>query len=387
MQSGGIDVSFSSVCFTDAYTGTVVGSQGSIYRTTDGGGIWKQQYFNGPRLLSVGFSDTENGYATGYEAIILHTTDGGKTWAEQFRNGFYYWFHTISVTDVNHATAVGQGGRVLRTTDAGANWTLQSENPGYNLYGVDFIDNNNGTAVGDHGTILHTVNGGTNWTTQESNSPESTLYSVSFLDLNNGLAVGSGTDSILILKTNDGGQNWEKISNSITETLYGVQFVTSQVAYTVGNIGIIYKSVDGGNNWVKQDSGRTSGLSSVSFINENIGTAVGEDGTILHTTNGGVTYTGIEASHSVSSGNILSQNYPNPFTETTTITWQLPKDSPVILKVYDFTGREVKTLVDGNQAKGEHKVKFDLPGLPAGVYFYRLRLNGKVETKKMVYLK
>ncbi|MDO9255028.1 MAG: T9SS type A sorting domain-containing protein [Bacteroidales bacterium] len=83
----------------------------------------------------------------------------------------------------------------------------------------------------------------------------------------------------------------------------------------------------------------------------------------------------------------LYQSYPNPFTESTTIIWQLPKDAHVILKVYDFTGREVKMLVDSEQAKGEHKVKFDATGLPAGVYFYQLRANRKVETKKMVYLK
>jgi len=86
----------------------------------------------------------------------------------------------------------------------------------------------------------------------------------------------------------------------------------------------------------------------------------------------------------VSSRIILTQNYPNPFAETTIITWQLPKDAHVILKVYDFTGREVKTLVNCEQAKGEHKVNFDATGLPAGVYFYQLRANGRVETKKMI---
>lgn len=86
------------------------------------------------------------------------------------------------------------------------------------------------------------------------------------------------------------------------------------------------------------------------------------------------------------SGIILKQNFPNPFKETSTISWQLPKDSHVVLKVYDFTGREMKTLVDSEQARGEHKVEFEASGLPAGIYFYQLRANGKVVTKKMVYL-
>jgi hypothetical protein len=80
----------------------------------------------------------------------------------------------------------------------------------------------------------------------------------------------------------------------------------------------------------------------------------------------------------------LCQNYPNPFINSTTITWQQPEKAHVVLKVYDFTDREVKTLVDSEQAKGEHKIKFDASGLPAGIYFFQFRANGRFETKKMI---
>jgi len=81
---------------------------------------------------------------------------------------------------------------------------------------------------------------------------------------------------------------------------------------------------------------------------------------------------------------ILNQNHPNPFKETTTLTWQLPGDSYVVLKVYDYIGREVRTLVNCNQARGEHIIKFDATGLPAGVYFYQLSANGMFCTNKMI---
>ena len=80
----------------------------------------------------------------------------------------------------------------------------------------------------------------------------------------------------------------------------------------------------------------------------------------------------------------LKQNYPNPFVETTTISWQLPEMAHVALKVYDFAGREVETLVDGKQTKGHHWVNFDASGLPAGVYLCRLQANGNIETIKML---
>jgi hypothetical protein len=83
----------------------------------------------------------------------------------------------------------------------------------------------------------------------------------------------------------------------------------------------------------------------------------------------------------------LNQNYPNPFNKTTTISWQLPQDSHIVLKVFDFTSREVKTLVDCDQAEGEHQVTFNAADLPAGVYFYLLQANGSVEIKKMIVIK
>jgi len=84
---------------------------------------------------------------------------------------------------------------------------------------------------------------------------------------------------------------------------------------------------------------------------------------------------------------VLNQNYPNPFTETTTINWQIPKDAHVVVKVYDYMGREVKTIVDCDKAKGEHSANFNASDLPAGACFYQLNVNGIIETKKMVHVK
>jgi hypothetical protein len=91
--------------------------------------------------------------------------------------------------------------------------------------------------------------------------------------------------------------------------------------------------------------------------------------------------------NAISSESILSQNYPNPFRENTIITWQLPGDAHVVLKVYDFIGREVKTLEDCNQVKGKHSVNFNASELPPGVYFYQLNAGEFIQTKKCYYLK
>ncbi len=61
-----------------------------------------------------------------------------------------------------------------------------------------------------------------------------------------------------------------------------------------------------------------------------------------------------------SSGGIaLSQSYPNPFCLATTIAYQLQSYTGVTLKIYDIKGREIRTLVSGNQYAGNHSVKWD----------------------------
>ncbi len=83
----------------------------------------------------------------------------------------------------------------------------------------------------------------------------------------------------------------------------------------------------------------------------------------------------------------LQQNYPNPFNPASIISYRLSAAVHVTLMVYDVLGREVKTIVDEKQTRGNHEVVFDGGGLPSGVYFYQLRTAAFVMTKKMVMVK
>jgi hypothetical protein len=83
----------------------------------------------------------------------------------------------------------------------------------------------------------------------------------------------------------------------------------------------------------------------------------------------------------------LEQNYPNPFYSKTEISWNIVNPGHGELKILDFTGREVITLANAYFTVGKHKVNFYTNDLPAGVYFYQIRLNGLVETRKMSHLK
>ncbi len=83
----------------------------------------------------------------------------------------------------------------------------------------------------------------------------------------------------------------------------------------------------------------------------------------------------------------LKQNYPNPFNPQTKIKYSISKSSLVTLKVYDTLGREVAEIVNKIQQPGNYEVEFNAEQLSSGIYFYELRANDLVITKKMILLK
>ena len=83
----------------------------------------------------------------------------------------------------------------------------------------------------------------------------------------------------------------------------------------------------------------------------------------------------------------LSQNYPNPFNPMTTIKYSVSKNCYVSLQVYDLLGKEVATLFKGTCQVGNYDVSFDGSGLSNGVYFYQMKSDNFIETKKLVLIK
>jgi uncharacterized protein YigE (DUF2233 family) len=113
-----------------------------------------------------------------------------------------------------------------------------------------------------------------------------------------------------------------------------------------------------------------------------------------------------EAATSIDDGNNLpekfqlEQNYPNPFNSQTVIRYSIPTPPLsssylkgrsevgfVSLKVFDFLGREVATLVNKYQNAGNYEVKFDASELPSGIYLYRLENGSFSQTKKLIFVK
>ncbi|MDZ7622924.1 MAG: FG-GAP-like repeat-containing protein [Ignavibacteriaceae bacterium] len=91
---------------------------------------------------------------------------------------------------------------------------------------------------------------------------------------------------------------------------------------------------------------------------------------------------------------VLYQNYPNPFNPSTKISWQIPASlnpskggTLVTLKIYDILGKEVATLVNEELSNGVYEIEYDASRLSSGVYYYQLKAENFIQTKKMVLVR
>jgi hypothetical protein len=83
----------------------------------------------------------------------------------------------------------------------------------------------------------------------------------------------------------------------------------------------------------------------------------------------------------------LKQNYPNPFNPKTIISYSVPEESFVTIKIFDLLGREVALLLNERKTQGVYQIEFDASGLSSGIYVYSLSSGNVLLTKKMAVLK
>lgn len=346
----GLDI---CIAMLDSMNGWIADDSSRIYKTSDSGITWKlQREFNylDPNttldpLKGIHFFNKDIGCSVGGNGYITATANGGKAWNSKISHTSNT-LYDIFVASKNKAWAVGEGGTIIVTSDSCKSWSFQTCPVNVTLRKVAFIDTLNGYILGDNGIILKTSNGGVLW--QLESSPSSSLNSIEFVD--------------------------------------------NQMGWVIANNGKIFRTLDGGNQWESQESGVQSNLINMDFINNYSGIIVGENGIILTTSNGGVTSSlENENPNSFIKTFELQQNFPNPFNPTTTISFSIPNDEKVLLKVYDILGKEVAVLVNEERPAGKYEVNFSATdgasSLASGVYIYKLQAGSFTAYKKLMLLK
>ena len=190
----------------------------------------------------------------GNNGTILHTDDGGRNWTQQTSNAKES-LNSVAFVTPQLGWAVGNGGIVLRTQDGGSHWTSGGEDGLEGLSSVAFVSSQLGWAAGmlvqagGHGIILHTEDGGKSWNsqiTQINGDDIDQPISVTFATPQLGWAVG---DNGAILHTEDGGKSWNPQASNTKESLLSIAFVTPLMGWVVGEGGAILHTDDGGKSW------------------------------------------------------------------------------------------------------------------------------------------
>jgi gliding motility-associated-like protein len=271
--------------FISQDTGFIVGS-GILRVTHDGGYNW-QNVQNAPspipplRGLTFLKGDKKYGWAVGGRKL-LYTTNKGITWNE-VEAANQNSFNSVYFSTNNNGWIVGDGANTFRSTGSNLSPWGAIGGAGPDLRKLFFINENRGWVVGDNGRLLRTDNGSAvsvQWGYKGVNTTDK-YRDVFFIDENIGWVAGQRNLEGLVLRTMDGGENWDAIKIPSVTSLQGVQFINKDTGWVVGWDGAIYRTDDGGINWNKEDSGTDSPLLSVFFFDAQHGWAVGYNGTII----------------------------------------------------------------------------------------------------------
>jgi photosystem II stability/assembly factor-like uncharacterized protein len=348
LSFAGTAQNLNAVCFVNNKTGFLASTNDTIYKTSDGGVTWYYRYFLGIQADNIQFLDSLTGFAFAINVFSV-TTNGGANWSNSpapTSGGFYF---LNSLTGWTTYYSGGGNSQLMKTTNGGANWTMQLSTTNFRImYDVFFINQNTGWVSGYRHLIEKTTDGGASWVVQNDLESAGGLYSIYFKDENTGWTVGD---------------------------------------YYSSNATSCYYTTNGGSNWLKENSVTSGGrIEKVRFSSPTNGWIAGQYGKVFKTDNAGG-LTGISNAAAAPEKFELSQNYPNPFNPSTKISFAIPKTGFVSLKVYDVTGKEVRTLVNDLKSAGNYSVDFNASNLSSGIYFYRIESEGFSRTMKMILVK
>lgn len=204
----------------------------------------------------------------------------------------------VYFTSEDDGWIAGDNGYLASTQDGGRSWTKHDLKTTETINEIYFRNEKNGYLVAGRKMFL-TSDAGRTWRETvlfspgdfRTGTPE--FLSIRFADKKVGIVVGSVLNrneqviDSLVMRTEDGGETWQRISVPSKLELFHLDFVGDSKVWVVGDRGVILHSDDGGKTWQKQESGTARTLYNVDFRDSKDGYAVGGRGTILRTENGG----------------------------------------------------------------------------------------------------
>lgn len=398
----------------------------------------------GGNVYVTGYSRSGSAFGTEDYITIKYDSLGVQKWAERYNgpgnagdqgqalavdlygNVFVtgYSYHSSTGATIDYAT--------IKYNQAGAQQWLQRYNgpSDSNDFGYAIAVDNSGNAYvtgasyglgtnSDYTTIKYSASGSQEWVTRYNGPGNSSDNAVSIVVSNTGIiyitgysvANETGLDYATVKYNSAGIEQWVQRYNG-----YGTNFDYAKCVvldkyeniYITGwspgentsdDYATIKYSPSGERQWVMRYNGPAS-LSDFGYClavdtlmnvyvtgRINKGNYDYDFATIKYSQVTGIR----KLSNSAPPKFLLYQNYPNPFNSSTNIRFEIPdsksENENFALKIYDYLGREVSSLVSELLSPGVYEIQFNADNLPTGIYFYRLHTHNLSQTKPMLLLK
>ncbi len=294
-----------AVYFLNEKKGWVVGGNGTILATEDGGVNWtKLKSPTEDNLTDVVFLSEQEGWilceSDRYSAVngqprsyLLHSTDGGSDWQRVYLDSsdIDLRISRIIFGAEDKGLIFGELGTLYSTIDKGIRWVGKAPPSRFLLLGGVILNSQQSVLVGASSTIVYTEDGGKVWQKailkdRQSTNHGNTLQeqekirftSVSFINQQKGFAVGFGGK---IFATNDGARNWTAQNSTTSADLYDVRFLNPNEAFITGEKGTLLYTSNAGFKWETINLGTSHKLERIFFAAPERGWIVGFGGKIF----------------------------------------------------------------------------------------------------------
>jgi photosystem II stability/assembly factor-like uncharacterized protein len=390
------------------------------------------------RFDDVHFLNENVGWAVnGFHATVYKTTDGGLNWTEQFSQtdlGGNYYFRNIEFINENIGFLGTLDGSFFKTINGGQSWLLInniSPNP-QAICGLTTIGSTTIYGCGAYFSpayIIKSIDSGNTWQYIDMSAYANALVEVSFSSETDGFACGRSNTGATILKTTDGGQSWTEIYNSNIQGEYvwkiqvlesNPNFIFGSVYATSPNPGKLLVSSDAGTTWNSFDAPETE-IQAVGFTSTTHGWMGGHNTGFYETTDGGQSWTNLNIGSNLNKIFILNsslayasgstiykytdealgfENFneenkkdlnieiqPNPVKNNLEFSVDFESADNILIELYDATGKQIKQLHrDIITTKGLKYYSFNVSNLSAGIYIIDFHNNTGRTSKKFIKL-
>jgi len=389
---------------------------GQIYRTTNGGTTWELQKDSSLTYYrSVGFADSLTGWVgnlgdtsrvnniptTPDTISFYHTVNGGFTWLPVLNIPSPKPKGICGISVVTDSVVYAYGRYfgppvLLKTTDKGTSWTSHD----MSTYASGLIDGYffnkdtgfvSGSSPGKQATILSTFDGGKSWQTRYLSTRSDTdgVWKLSFPSRKIGYAsvehwAASPTFKSYFLKTTDGGLTWTEHQFVNSYDLQGIGFINDSTGWIGGWYETNFKTTNGGKtwNWDLNFGAVTAPYNYSGYYNVNRFRRFGD--TLMYASGNTVYKLRVSPTGINEQDNTIQQveNFPNPFSDQTTLSYSLSSAESMTVSIYDVLGECVFSNSLGLQNPGVHQFTLQV-NLPSGIYYCVMSSEKNRLTKKI----